>query len=249
MPGASQPNLAPFWPDQLAPAGRNLYIFGFRNVTGLTDSQVALQRGHAQISAPQLVFDQDSDYRVKLSNLGSVGAARPRRRPHHPLARVRERHPALRRRPRALDLRAHRAQLHLLLPAARPGHVHVPLPLRGRRARPDGDDRAAVRAARSRTELPSPTAARRSRSSPTTAATDPQVTTASSGSSSPRSSPRATTATPTSRRPTGRTSRPASGASTAGPTPTRWRRTRQWTRSHPARSRSRQRPLRPLPVG
>jgi FtsP/CotA-like multicopper oxidase with cupredoxin domain len=54
----------------MAPAGQNLYIFGFRNVTGLTDSDVALQRGHAQISAPQLVFDQDQDYRVKLSNLG-----------------------------------------------------------------------------------------------------------------------------------------------------------------------------------
>ena len=70
MPGASQPNLAPFWPDPLAPDNRNLYVFGFRNVTGLSDSEVALQRGKAQISAPQLVFDQDKDYRVKLSNLG-----------------------------------------------------------------------------------------------------------------------------------------------------------------------------------
>ena len=37
----------------------NLYVFGFRNVTGLTDAQVAQQRGQAQISAPQLVFDQE----------------------------------------------------------------------------------------------------------------------------------------------------------------------------------------------
>jgi FtsP/CotA-like multicopper oxidase with cupredoxin domain len=70
MPAASQPNLAPFWPDPLAPENRNLYVFGFRNVTGLSESEVALQRGKAQISAPQLVFDQDQDYRVKLSNLG-----------------------------------------------------------------------------------------------------------------------------------------------------------------------------------
>jgi FtsP/CotA-like multicopper oxidase with cupredoxin domain len=70
MPSANQPDLKPFWPDPLAPDGKNLYIFGFRNVTGLTDSQVALQRGHAQISAPQLAFKQDQDYRVKLSNLG-----------------------------------------------------------------------------------------------------------------------------------------------------------------------------------
>jgi hypothetical protein len=70
MPGATQPNLAPFWPDSMAPPGQNLYIFGFRNVTNLTDGQVALQRGLAQISAPQLQFAQDQDYRVKLSNLG-----------------------------------------------------------------------------------------------------------------------------------------------------------------------------------
>jgi len=70
MPGANQPALSPFWPDSMAPPGKNLYVFGFRNVTGLTDAQVAQQRGLAQISAPQLSFKQDQDYRVKLSNLG-----------------------------------------------------------------------------------------------------------------------------------------------------------------------------------
>ncbi len=70
MPPATQTHLAPFWPDALAPAPQNLYIFGFRNVTNLTDAQVAKQRGMAQISAPQLQFAQDQDYRVKLSNLG-----------------------------------------------------------------------------------------------------------------------------------------------------------------------------------
>ncbi len=77
MPAANQPNLVPFWPDSMAPSDENLYVFGFRNVTGLTDAQVAQQRGLAQISAPQLAFDeiarnapQTAGYRVKLSNLG-----------------------------------------------------------------------------------------------------------------------------------------------------------------------------------
>ena len=38
------------------------------------------------------------------------------------------------------------AAVHLLLPPARPWHVHVPLPLRGRRARADGHDRHRLRA-------------------------------------------------------------------------------------------------------
>ncbi len=72
-------DIAPFWPDPLATAhnGGNLYVFGFRNVTGLTDADVSGIRGQAQISAPQLAFDQvpanaprDVGYRVKLSNLG-----------------------------------------------------------------------------------------------------------------------------------------------------------------------------------
>ena len=70
MPAATQAHLAPFWPDPLAPSPQNLYIFGFRNVTNMTDAQVVKQRGMAQISAPQLQFKQDQDYRVKLSNLG-----------------------------------------------------------------------------------------------------------------------------------------------------------------------------------
>ena len=68
--------LAPFWPDPLAanhgaaPDALNLYVFGFRNVTGMTADEVISQRGQAQISAPQLVFDEGQEYRVKLSNLG-----------------------------------------------------------------------------------------------------------------------------------------------------------------------------------
>jgi FtsP/CotA-like multicopper oxidase with cupredoxin domain len=78
--------LSPFWPDPLAyghgdqatqdlsgtdpGAGLNLYVFGFRNVTDLTDAQVTEQRGQAQISAPLLAFNEGTNYRVKLSNLG-----------------------------------------------------------------------------------------------------------------------------------------------------------------------------------
>ncbi len=47
----------------------------------------------------------------------AVDATRPHRWPHHPLARVRQRDPALRRRAGAVHLGADRPQLHLLLPA------------------------------------------------------------------------------------------------------------------------------------
>jgi FtsP/CotA-like multicopper oxidase with cupredoxin domain len=72
MPPAA-PAISPFWPDPLGAShgtDLNLYVFGFRNVTGLSDAQVTSARGQAQISAPQLAFDEGKDYRVKLSNLG-----------------------------------------------------------------------------------------------------------------------------------------------------------------------------------
>jgi FtsP/CotA-like multicopper oxidase with cupredoxin domain len=68
MPDA--PALPPFWPDPLAPAPANLYVFGFRDVTGFTPAQVTAQRGKAQISAPMLVFDQETDIKITLTNLG-----------------------------------------------------------------------------------------------------------------------------------------------------------------------------------
>lgn len=87
---ASAPAVPPFWPDTMAPdyPNQNLYVFGFRDVTAADgDTNLILQqKGHAQISAPQLEFDEwypgvDLDpahptgtvrdgYRVKLSNLG-----------------------------------------------------------------------------------------------------------------------------------------------------------------------------------
>jgi len=61
-----------FWPDPYGAAHGpfDLYVFGFRNVTGLTAAQISAQRGKAQISAPQLVFDEGSEVRITLTNLG-----------------------------------------------------------------------------------------------------------------------------------------------------------------------------------
>ena len=69
MPTGS-PADPPFYPDSLAPAPFDTYVFGFRDVTGLTDSQVAAVRGKAQISAPMLAFDEGDDVTITLSNLG-----------------------------------------------------------------------------------------------------------------------------------------------------------------------------------
>ncbi|HEY3439084.1 MAG TPA: multicopper oxidase domain-containing protein [Actinotalea sp.] len=60
----------PFFPDSLAPAGMNTYVFGFRDVTGMSATQVAAQRGKAQISAPMLAFDEEDDITITLTNLG-----------------------------------------------------------------------------------------------------------------------------------------------------------------------------------
>ena len=60
----------PFFPDPLAPAGFNTYVFGFRDATGLDASGVAALRGKAQISAPVLAFDEEDDITITLTNLG-----------------------------------------------------------------------------------------------------------------------------------------------------------------------------------
>jgi len=69
MPDSASP-MDPYWPDSLAPAPYNMYIFGFRNVTGLSAAQVIAQRGLAQISAPVLAFDEGSEVKLSLTNLG-----------------------------------------------------------------------------------------------------------------------------------------------------------------------------------
>jgi FtsP/CotA-like multicopper oxidase with cupredoxin domain len=69
MPPTARQNL-PFWPDSLAPDPFNLYVFGFRDVTGMDSAGISAQRGKAQISAPLLSFDQDTDIKLTLTNLG-----------------------------------------------------------------------------------------------------------------------------------------------------------------------------------
>ncbi|WP_457206985.1 multicopper oxidase domain-containing protein [Nocardioides sp. P5_C9_2] len=75
LPVSPASNIAPFHPDVLAPAPFTTYIFGFRNVTGLTDTQRAAQKNKAQHSAPLFWVDQydpahPKDFRVELTNLG-----------------------------------------------------------------------------------------------------------------------------------------------------------------------------------
>ncbi|MGB8649719.1 MAG: multicopper oxidase domain-containing protein [Mycobacteriales bacterium] len=67
---ADAPADPPFFPDALAPSPFNTYVFGFRDVTGLSSTQVAAQRGKAQISAPMLSFDEEDDIYMTLTNLG-----------------------------------------------------------------------------------------------------------------------------------------------------------------------------------
>jgi FtsP/CotA-like multicopper oxidase with cupredoxin domain len=62
-------------PDNLAPDGLSTYIFGFRNVTGLDDTQRANQKNKAQHNAPMFWLDQfnpaaPKDFRMQLTNLG-----------------------------------------------------------------------------------------------------------------------------------------------------------------------------------
>jgi FtsP/CotA-like multicopper oxidase with cupredoxin domain len=58
-----------------APPGLSTYIFGFRNVTNLTDAQRSAQKNKAQHNAPMFWLDQfnplaPKDFRVQLTNLG-----------------------------------------------------------------------------------------------------------------------------------------------------------------------------------
>jgi FtsP/CotA-like multicopper oxidase with cupredoxin domain len=63
------------YPDDLAPEGTGLdtYIFGFRNVTELDDTQRIGQKNHAQHSAPLFWVNEytgSNEFRVDITNLG-----------------------------------------------------------------------------------------------------------------------------------------------------------------------------------
>jgi FtsP/CotA-like multicopper oxidase with cupredoxin domain len=72
------PAIPPYHPDTYAPEyfpGHQLttYIFGFRNVTGMTDTQRQNQRNKVQHNAPFFWVDQydgTNEFRVQLTNLG-----------------------------------------------------------------------------------------------------------------------------------------------------------------------------------
>ena len=67
------PNIGFFFPDDLAPAPFNTYIFGFRNITGLDANQISQQKMKAQHSAPLFWVDEfngSNEFRMKITNLG-----------------------------------------------------------------------------------------------------------------------------------------------------------------------------------
>lgn len=67
------PAIAPFHPDVLAPDPFTTYIFGFRNITGLTATQISQQKYKAQHSAPIFWVDEytgSNEFRMQLTNLG-----------------------------------------------------------------------------------------------------------------------------------------------------------------------------------
>ncbi|MCG3211511.1 MAG: hypothetical protein FOGNACKC_05157 [Anaerolineae bacterium] len=64
------PPISFYHPDNLAPAPFTTYIFGFRNVTGLTDAQRAAQKNKAQHNAPLFWAKEGEVFRLQLTNLG-----------------------------------------------------------------------------------------------------------------------------------------------------------------------------------
>ncbi|MEP7034160.1 MAG: multicopper oxidase domain-containing protein [Actinomycetota bacterium] len=69
------PAIPPFHPDVLAPDPFTTYMFGFRNITGMTPVQSQNQKNKAQHSAPLFWANQFDpanpvDFKVQLTNLG-----------------------------------------------------------------------------------------------------------------------------------------------------------------------------------
>ena len=67
------PPIGFYFPDDLAPAPFNTYIFGFRNITGLDANQISDQKMKAQHSAPMFWVDEyngSNEFRLQLTNLG-----------------------------------------------------------------------------------------------------------------------------------------------------------------------------------
>lgn len=64
------PAVATYHPDTLAPDPFTTYVFGFRDLTGMTDAQITAQKFHAQHSAPILEATENVEMTIKLTNIG-----------------------------------------------------------------------------------------------------------------------------------------------------------------------------------
>ncbi len=69
MPAGSN-KLDPWFPDVLAPDGTDTYVFGFRDVTGLSRAQAQAQRGVTQASSPLIWCAEGEELWITLSNVG-----------------------------------------------------------------------------------------------------------------------------------------------------------------------------------
>jgi len=66
LPGANPP----YHPDNMAPDGLTTYVFGFRDVTGLSQEQVLAQKMKVQHIGPTFWLEEEVDFTLKLGNLG-----------------------------------------------------------------------------------------------------------------------------------------------------------------------------------
>ncbi len=64
------PAIPPFHPDPYAAPPFTTYIFGFRNITGLTGPQIQNQKGHTQTTAPIWWLTEGTEFHLQLTNLG-----------------------------------------------------------------------------------------------------------------------------------------------------------------------------------
>ena len=214
---ANAPADPPFWPDSLAPADYDIYVFGFRDVTGLSATEVTAQRGQAQISAPVLVFDEEDDVFITLTNLGLP--VRPDLIDGHTI----HWHGFV----NAIPLFDGVPELSISVPIGRDfTYFYRPHDAGTYMYHCHFEDVEHVQMGMTGIVFVRPKQNATGAggfgpgSTPTTTATGPPATTASSRSCSPSSGRRPTTGTRTSRPPTGPTTSRASGCSTAVPTRT-----------------------------
>jgi len=65
-------DVPPYHPDNMAPAPFTTYIFGFRDVTSVTNDRALVynQKMKSQLAAPLFWIEQEADFTLKLTNLG-----------------------------------------------------------------------------------------------------------------------------------------------------------------------------------